>query len=124
VRPRSRHGPACALVRPDRRCAPAGSGYETIPLKTCVERGIVVTRLPGQNARAVAELAVALTLGVLRRVPEFDRRMRRGEVLPSIDWLSPGADGRTVGLVGMGEIARSYAWRMSVRASHVFLAMR
>ncbi|KAI0031225.1 D-isomer specific 2-hydroxyacid dehydrogenase [Vararia minispora EC-137] len=90
-----------------------GVGYETIPVKTCFERGIIVTRLPGINTHSVAELCVALTLAVLRRVVELDRRMRRGEVLPSIDWLSTSVDGKMLGLVGMGDIARSYAWRMS-----------
>ncbi|VDC06347.1 unnamed protein product [Peniophora sp. CBMAI 1063] len=90
-----------------------GVGYETIPVKTCLERGIVVTRLPGVNQKAVGELCVALTLAVLRRVAELDRRMRRGEFLPSIDWLGISADEKVVGLVGMGNIAREYAWKMS-----------
>ena len=41
--------------------------------------------------------------------------MRRGEFLPSIDWLGMSADEKVVGLVGMGNIAREYAWKMSVR---------
>ncbi|KZV66817.1 hypothetical protein PENSPDRAFT_755426 [Peniophora sp. CONT] len=90
-----------------------GVGYETIPIKLCLERGIVVTRLPGVNQKAVGEQCVALTLAVLRRVVELDRRMRRGEFMPSIDWLGISADGKTVGLVGMGNIAREYAWKMS-----------
>ena len=92
-----------------------GVGYETIPMKTCLERGIKVTRLPGVNQKAVGEHCVALTLAVLRRVAEMDRRMRRGEFLPSIDWLGMSADEKVVGLVGMGNIAREYAWKMSVR---------
>ena len=56
------------------------------------------------------------TLAVLRRVAEMDRRMRRGEFLPSIDWLGMSADEKVVGLVGMGNIAREYAWKMSVRS--------
>lgn len=75
----------------------------------------MVTRLPGINQKAVGEQCVALTLAVQRRVVELDRRMRRGEFMPSIDWLGVSSEGKTVGLVGMGHIAREYAWKMSVR---------
>lgn len=78
----------------------------------------MVTRLPGVNQKAVGEHCVALTLAVLRRVTELDRRMRRGEFLPSIDWLGISADDKVVGLVGMGDIAREYAWKMSVGVHH------
>ena len=44
--------------------------------------------LPGTNARAVAELTLALMLAVLRRLPRFDAAMRRGE------WLDPDIAGR------------------------------
>jgi phosphoglycerate dehydrogenase-like enzyme len=69
-----------------------------------------VCNLPGTNARAVAELTLALMLTVLRRLPRFDAAMRRGE------WLDPELQdgigelgGRTVGLVGYGAIARLLA---------------
>jgi D-3-phosphoglycerate dehydrogenase len=88
-----------------------------IPIHVCKSLGIPVTNLPGSNARAVGELVLALALGVLRRVVELDRRLRRGEVLPNIDWMAETLDDKTIGLVGMGNIAREAAKKFVVRSS-------
>ena len=87
-----------------------GVGVNTIDLDAAKARGIAVCNLPGTNARAVAELTLALMLAVLRRVSRFDTAMRRGE------WLDPELQdgigelgGRTVGLVGYGAIPRLLA---------------
>jgi phosphoglycerate dehydrogenase-like enzyme len=87
-----------------------GVGVNTIDLDAAKARGIAVCNLPGTNARAVAELTLALMLAVLRRLPRFDAQMRRGE------WLDPDLQdgigelgGRTVGLIGYGAIPRLLA---------------
>ena len=40
----------------------AGAGYDNIDTKACTEKGIVVENTPGQNANAVAELAIAMII--------------------------------------------------------------
>ena len=60
-----------------------GVGVNTINLEAAVGRGIPVCNLPGTNARAVAELTLALMLATLRRVPRFDAGLRAGV------WLDP-----------------------------------
>jgi phosphoglycerate dehydrogenase-like enzyme len=87
-----------------------GVGVNTIDLEAAKARGIPVCNLPGTNARAVAELTLALMLAVLRRLPQFDAAMRRGT------WSDPALQdgigelgGRTVGLVGYGAIPRLLA---------------
>lgn len=87
-----------------------GVGVNTIDLDAARQRGIAVCNLPGTNARAVAELTLALMLAVLRRLPRFDAAMRVGE------WSDPDLQdgigelgGRTVGLVGYGTIPRLLA---------------
>jgi phosphoglycerate dehydrogenase-like enzyme len=87
-----------------------GVGVNTIDLDAAQARNIAVCNLPGTNARAVAELTLALMLAVLRRLPRFDAAMRRGE------WSDPDLQdgigelgGRTVGLVGYGAIPRLLA---------------
>src|ERR1043166_4666357 len=55
-----------------------GVGVNTIDLDAAKARGIPVCNLPGTNARAVAELTLALMLAVLRRVPRFDASLRAG----------------------------------------------
>ncbi len=87
-----------------------GVGVNTIDLDAAKARGIPVCNLPGTNARAVAELTLALMLAVLRRVPRFDAAMRRGEWSDTA--LQDGIGelgGRTVGLVGYGAIPQLLA---------------
>ena len=87
-----------------------GVGVNTIDLDAARARGIPVCNLPGTNARAVAELALALMLSVLRRVPRFDASLRSGV------WTDPALQdglselgGRVVGLVGHGAVPRLLA---------------
>ncbi|HLY90808.1 MAG TPA: 2-hydroxyacid dehydrogenase [Acetobacteraceae bacterium] len=87
-----------------------GVGVNTIDLDAAKARGIPVCNLPGTNARAVAELTLALMLAVLRRIPRFDAAMRRGEWSDTA--LQDGIGelgGRTVGLVGYGAIPQLLA---------------
>ena len=89
-----------------------GVGVNTIDLAAAARRGIRVANMPGTNSQAVAELALTLMLGVLRRVAWLDAQTRAGQ-----GWSLPleAADGlgeicgRTVGLVGYGAVPRRLA---------------
>jgi D-3-phosphoglycerate dehydrogenase len=62
----------------------------------------------------VAELAVALMLAVYRRIPYADRKTRAGEwIKPQMRGMCYMIDGKTVGLLGFGAIARMVARRLS-----------
>jgi phosphoglycerate dehydrogenase-like enzyme len=87
-----------------------GVGVNTIDMAAAKARGIPVCNLPGTNSRAVAELALALMLSVLRRVPHFDAALRSGV------WSDPSMrdglgelGGRKVGLIGYGSVAKLLA---------------
>ncbi|GAA5831965.1 hypothetical protein JCM11251_002766 [Rhodosporidiobolus azoricus] len=86
-----------------------GVGYESVPLQACKDLGIMATNQPGSNSKAVAEIALGLAISVARRITELDRRMRRGDVMPNITVLAETIEGKTLGLVGMGDIARETA---------------
>jgi phosphoglycerate dehydrogenase-like enzyme len=89
-----------------------GVGVNTIDLHAANAQGIAVANMPGTNSQAVAELTLALMLAALRRVVDLDRRTRVGQ-----GWAMPLATfdrvgeihGRTVGLVGYGEVPRRLA---------------
>tara|TARA_R110002110_G_scaffold71703_3_gene191324 strand:- start:470 stop:1414 length:945 start_codon:yes stop_codon:yes gene_type:complete len=89
-----------------------GVGVNTIDLAAAEQNDIAVCNMPGTNSRAVAEMTLTLMLSALRRVPYYDARMRAGygwtADLDSFDGLGEVA-GRTVGLVGYGDVARSLA---------------
>lgn len=87
-----------------------GAGYDKIDVKTAGEKGIPVTVCVGGNALPVAELAVTLMLDVLRNVVPLAAHLQKG------DWareqFSPRSyllHGKTVGLVGIGNIAKKVA---------------
>ncbi len=99
-----------------------GVGVNTIDLETARKQEVAVCNMPGTNSRAVAEMTLALMLSALRRVPFFDRLMRRGEgwttPLDAIDGIGEVA-GRTVGLIGYGEVARLLAPVLSAMGATV-----
>jgi phosphoglycerate dehydrogenase-like enzyme len=87
-----------------------GVGVNTIDLEAAKARGIPVCNLPGTNARAVAELTLALMLTTLRRLLRFDTALRGGVWSDALmrDGLGE-LGGRTVGLVGYGAVPRLLA---------------
>lgn len=89
-----------------------GVGVNTIDVAAAAARGITVCNMPGTNSRAVAEMALALMVGCLRRLVELHGRTRDGG-----GWQLPAdmpealgeIGGRTVGLVGYGAVPRLLA---------------
>ena len=102
-----------------------GVGVNTIDLEAAKARGIPVCNLPGTNARAVAELTLALMLATLRRLPRFDASLRDG--VWSDPLLQDGLGelgGRTVGLVGYGAIPRLLAPVLAAMGCRVIYTAR
>ncbi len=71
---------------------------------------ITVTNAAEPMAMPVAEMALALMLTLVRRVPEYAAEMRAG-VMRTNEYVSTGETvrGRTVGLIGFGRIGRAFA---------------
>ncbi|GAA2609076.1 NAD(P)-dependent oxidoreductase [Actinomadura fulvescens] len=102
-----------------------GTGVNTIDLDAAAERGIAVANMPGQNARAVAEAALLLMLATLRRAVTFDRLTREGRGWPAVPGLVGGEiAGRTVGLLGGGEIARLLRGMLEAMGAQVLFTSR
>jgi D-3-phosphoglycerate dehydrogenase / 2-oxoglutarate reductase len=81
----------------------AGSGTDNLDLAALASRGIVVERVPGPGADAVAEMTIALMLALLRHIPEADRSVREGRWRKH-ELTGHRAAGRTLGIVGAGTI--------------------
>lgn len=81
-------------------------GTENVDHDAAKERGIAVVNTPGRNAQAVAEFTVGLILAETRNIARTHTAMRDGIWLkdfPNAGQI-PEIDGRTVGIVGAGEI--------------------
>ena len=96
-----------------RLIANLGVGFNNIDLATCRERGIRVTNTPDPVIEPTAELAFALMLALARKVSLFDRQLREGtaESMGVMHNLSHSLYGKTLGIIGMGNIGRSLARR-------------
>lgn len=88
-------------------------GYNNIDVEAATERGIVVTNTPGVLRETTADLTWALLMAVARRVVEGDRFMRAGKYVGWAPMLLLGSDvyGKTLGIVGMGNIGQAVARR-------------
>jgi D-3-phosphoglycerate dehydrogenase len=84
----------------------AGAGYNTIDVAAASSRGIYVSNCPGKNSIAVAELAFALILALDRRIADNVIALRRGEWNKKEFSKARGLYGRTLGLVGVGQIGQ------------------
>ena len=82
----------------------AGAGYNTIDVAAASRRGIYVSNCPGKNSIAVAELAFALILALDRRLADNIVSLRRGEWNKELYSKARGLFGRTLGLIGLGQI--------------------
>jgi D-3-phosphoglycerate dehydrogenase / 2-oxoglutarate reductase len=84
----------------------AGAGYNTIDVAAASERGIYVANCPGKNSIAVAELAFGLICALDRRIADNVVDLRRGVWNKAEYSKARGLYGRTLGLVGVGEIGK------------------
>lgn len=90
-----------------------GAGTDHIDLAAAKRRGIMVTNTPGVFTDDTADLALALIIGVPRRMREGVALVRRGEWT---GWAPSGMLGRqlggkVLGIVGMGRIGQAVAYR-------------
>lgn len=88
-------------------------GYNNIDVPACAARGVVVANTPDVLTDATADLAMALTLMVTRRLGEGERLIRSGDPWKwsMFMMLGSGLQGRRLGIIGMGAIGEAFARR-------------
>lgn len=91
----------------------AGAGIDTIDVVAASGLGVFVTNCPGKNSIAVAELVMALLLECDRRVADQVAELRAGHWNKAEYSKSRGLAGRTLGVIGLGQIGREVATRAS-----------
>ncbi len=88
-----------------------GVGYDTVDVEAARKRGIAVTNTPDVLTDDVADLAIGLLLGAVRKIPQGDRYVREGKWLKGAMALTDTIQGKSVGIIGMGRIGRAIARR-------------
>ena len=88
-------------------------GINNIDARTAAELGVTVTNTPDVLTESTADLTWALILGIMRRVTEGDRLVRRGGWKAwAFDFmLGTELRGKQLGIVGFGRIGRAVAAR-------------
>lgn len=87
-----------------------GAGVDNIDVAYARQKGISVTNAPGQNASSVADLAFGLLLAGARSIPRTNDDVKNGIWKISMGYE---LDGKTLGLIGFGEIGKKIARRAS-----------
>ena len=90
-----------------------GVGFNHIDVEAAKARGLAVSNTPDVLTDATADLAMTLLLCVTRRAGEGERHLRSGAWTGwrPTHMLGTQVSGKTLGLVGMGRIARAVAQR-------------
>lgn len=88
-----------------------GVGYDTVDVDALTRRNIPLAILGDVNSSAVAEHALALMLGLSKRLTVYDRAVRAGNFAIRDSFGAGELEGRTVLLVGYGRIGRKVAAR-------------
>ncbi len=86
-----------------------GAGYDACDVDACTEAGIMVVNNSGANSDSVAQHVIGMLLALSKNMIRLDRMMRRE---PGVDRMKyPGREttGKTLGIVGLGNIGRRTA---------------
>jgi D-3-phosphoglycerate dehydrogenase / 2-oxoglutarate reductase len=84
----------------------AGAGVNTIDLETASRHGIHVANCPGKNSDAVAELAIGLLIAADRRIAFATVDLQQGKWNKKEYGKANGLKGRTLGVIGIGNIGK------------------
>jgi D-3-phosphoglycerate dehydrogenase / 2-oxoglutarate reductase len=100
----------------------AGAGYDTSDLDACTRAGVLLCNQAGGNARSVAEHTLGLMLDLTKRITETDRKLRATRGYTREDLMGHELAGRTLGLIGIGNVgtivaAMAKAFAMDVVAT-------
>jgi D-3-phosphoglycerate dehydrogenase / 2-oxoglutarate reductase len=96
----------------------AGAGVNTIDVKTASARGVFVSNCPGKNSVAVAELVFGLLLAIDRRIPDNVAALRAHQWNKKEFSKADGVYGKTLGIIGVGQIGREVITRAHAFGLH------
>ena len=83
-----------------------GVGYDNVDVAACTRRGILVTNTPDGVRRPMAVAALTFVLALSQEMVAKDRLTREGRWSERGNYTGLGLEGRTVGVIGLGNIGR------------------
>lgn len=86
-----------------------GAGFDPVDVEACTAAGVLVVNQSGGNANSVAEHALGMLLTLSKRIIESDRALRRQRDVNRNALIGNEAQGKTIGIVGLGNVGRRIA---------------
>jgi D-3-phosphoglycerate dehydrogenase / 2-oxoglutarate reductase len=86
-----------------------GAGFDPVDVAACTAAGVLVVNQSGGNAHSVAEHALGMLLTLSKRILEADRALRRDPNVNRNALMGTEAQGKTIGIVGIGNVGRRIA---------------
>lgn len=83
-----------------------GVGYDNVDVAACTRNNVILTITPSGVRRPVAVSALAMLLALSHQLLAKDRLTRSGRWHEKLDFMGIGLTGRTLGLIGLGNIGR------------------
>jgi D-3-phosphoglycerate dehydrogenase len=87
----------------------SGAGFDTVDVGACTEAGVLVVNQSGGNADAVAAHVLATMLMLSKQTSQADHALRRGAVQDRLAYMGNDIDGRTLGIIGLGNVGTRLA---------------
>ena len=104
-----------------------GAGFDTVNVKDCTDAGVLVVNQTGGNAEAVASHVLAMMLTLSKQLAQTNHALRSGTMHDRTAFTGSDVHGRTIGIVGLGNVGRRVAelcrglFRMQVIAYDPYL---
>jgi D-3-phosphoglycerate dehydrogenase len=86
-----------------------GAGYDPVDVEACTAAGVIVVNQSGGNAQSVAEHALAMLITLSKRIIQADRVLRREANINRNALMGAEVQGKTIGIVGLGNVGRRIA---------------
>lgn len=86
-----------------------GAGFDTVNVRDCTDAGVLVVNQTGGNADAVAAHVLAMMLMLSKQIIQTDHALRKGTMRDRNAFMGNDINGRTVGIVGLGNTGRRVA---------------
>ncbi len=105
------HGTAALLQRTPNVVvlSTTGAGYDTVNLEDCTRAGVAAVNQAGGNKEGVAEHVMAMLLSLSKRLMLADHALRSGAETDRRDFMGDDVVGRTIGIVGLGNVGSRVA---------------
>ena len=86
-----------------------GAGYDTVNVKDCTDAGVLVVNQTGGNADAVASYVLGVMLMLSKQIVQVNHALRTGTMQDRNLYMGNDIHGRTIGIVGLGNVGRRIA---------------